>query len=143
MDIGENFWNGLLEVPEKTGSIDLDACGIDDLVRDMPGRDRDFSAGVYFDCLGNFIGILRMADCGLSPATDSHNELVRKALALGAVTMVAVRWFCLIDSPHIDMADMAFAVGVGNAAEALGITLSDVMLIGRKTYCSFCDEGMM
>jgi len=142
MDL-EHFFDDLLEVREKTLKVDMDANAIDNLVRDLPDLDKDTAAGVFFDCMGHFLGVVRMTDHGLVPAVDVHNGIAEKALALGAASVVVVRWFALVDDPRPDEDDLDFARGVGSAVGTLGIVLEDVMLAGAKAYHSFRDEGTM
>jgi len=142
MDI-EHFFDGLLEVRERTLEIEMDANGIDNLVRELPESDRDAVVGVYFDCMGHFLGMVSMTDCGLVPAVDAHNGIAEKALALGAARVVVVRRLALVDEPKPDDDDSDFVSCVGNAVGQFGIVLEDVMLAGAKTYYSFRDEGTM
>ena len=121
----------------------MNSADIDCLVRELPGLDKDSAVGVYFDCFGRFTGLVRMADHGLVPAVDVHNAIAQKALALGASSVVVLRWFALVNDPCPDRDDMLFAAGIREAVQTLGIRLEDVMLSGISTYHSFRDEGMM
>lgn len=83
-----------------------------------------------------------MSQGSIDQASVHVREVIRRAIDLGAAAIILVHNHPSGD-PTPSRADIEMTADVRNAADALGITLHDHVIVGRGTVLSFRREGLM
>ena len=97
---------------------------------------------LYLDTKFRLIRDEHLGDGSLDEATIHPREVIRKALDLGAASMILVHNHPS-GSPEPSKADVHMTKRIAEAAHHLGMDLHDHVVIGREGHVSFRQRGLL
>lgn len=112
------------------------------LTIDMAHLNVERVRALYLDTKFRLIRDEHLGDGSLDEATIHPREVIRKALDLGAASMILVHNHPS-GSPEPSKADVHMTKRIAEAAHHLGMDLHDHVVIGREGHVSFRQRGLL
>ena len=115
---------------------------IDYLTTDMAHLTVERVRVLYLDTKNRLIDDHHVGDGSIDEAAIHPREVIRRALDLGAAALILVHNHPSGD-PTPSEADIGMTAQIQDAAQVLGITLHDHLIIGRSRELSFRAQGYL
>lgn len=115
---------------------------IDYLTIDMAHLRHERVRVLYLDTRNRLVSDVLLSEGSLDEAAVHPREVVKKALDLGAASLIMVHNHPS-GSPQPSKADIAITNRIAEAAHLLGIVLHDHVIIGREGHVSLRAKGLV
>lgn len=128
-------------LPPKRGDPVLDPARVYELMRPLARAEREEFHTVLLDVRGRLIKTARVAEGSLTQCPVSPRDVLREPVRMGAHGVVFVHNHPSSGDPSPSADDVALTERLRAAAEVVGVTARDHVIVAASGYYSFVEAG--